>query len=108
MGVEWDKIGQNNSHALRNLGSFPQTLSAVLGYTALGSEPAETSVHLHVDIIYMGSAHAKGSTRWYYLHIDIIYMLMRLLRTNNVDTSHRLLVQTSLTRLVNTNGVHTH
>ena len=42
MGVEWDKIGQNNSHALRNLGSFPQTLSAVLGYTALGSEPAET------------------------------------------------------------------
>jgi len=44
MGVEWDKIGQNNSHALRNLGSFPQTLSAVLGYTALGSEPAETRV----------------------------------------------------------------
>jgi len=42
MGVEWGKIGQNNSHALRNLGSFPQTLSAVLGYTALGSEPAET------------------------------------------------------------------
>ena len=44
MGVEWDKIGQNNSHALRNLGSFPQTLSAVLGYTALGSEPAETNI----------------------------------------------------------------
>ena len=45
MGVEWDKIGQNNSHALRNLGSFPQTLSAVLGYTALGSKPAERPYH---------------------------------------------------------------
>ena len=46
MAMEWGKIGQNNSHALRNLGSFPQTLAAICCgggvRTALGSEPAET------------------------------------------------------------------
>jgi hypothetical protein len=41
MGVEWGKIGQNNSHALRNVGSFPQTLAAVPGaiYRASGLSP---------------------------------------------------------------------
>lgn len=81
---------------------------------------------LHVDVVYMDSAHEIGSSRWYCLHVEIIYTLTHLLHTNNVDTliititfkiSLRylglhaaftaLLVHTALTRLVDTNGVHT-
>jgi hypothetical protein len=61
MGVEWDIIGQNNSHALRNVGSFPQTLAAVVGggvRTALGSEPAETKRRLAKILI---SQHQKAA-----------------------------------------------
>jgi hypothetical protein len=35
MGVEWGKIGQNNSHALRNVGSFPQELYRASGLSPL-------------------------------------------------------------------------
>ena len=49
MGVEWGKIGQNNSHALRNVGSFPQTLAAVPGaiYRASGLSPLRLTLRAH-------------------------------------------------------------
>jgi hypothetical protein len=46
MGVEWGKIGQNNSHALRNVGSF---------------EPAETNYfHLVAYLLKTNVAFLAG------------------------------------------------